>query len=323
MIRRSLLFSILSLLIAHRSLSQVTDSTKQKAKADTLNLSSGLFGETDSLSIFELIDSLLTASEKKESGSALAARFGYNSNVVSSGRPFGFDQFGLTSGISYYHKTGLYVDATGYWSQQYDPNYYLTIASVGYFNSYKKWTYNLEYSRYYYNTPSGSDVYNPYTNFAGLSNFFYVKPFIFRFDYSVYFGEKSAQRLMPAVMLNLTKKNWLGFTRVSFFPSVTVLFGTEVIDLPPKLKILTLKPFTYTIIRSSKTEFGVMNYSFSFPLSLTLKNWNFLMSYSYNIPKALPDEQISLTNNGYITVSVSRYFNFKSSFQKDFLTLPK
>lgn len=308
--------------MANKALCQ-TDSSRQKLRIDSLKLSTDLFGSEDSLSIFQLIDSLLTATNGDDTGSALAIRAGYNSNVVSSGRPFGFDQFGLLSGVSFYHRTGLYGDVTGYWSEQYDPNYYLTITSAGYFNSIKKWTYNIEYSHYFYNTPSGTDVYNPYTNFAGVSNFFYVKPFIFRLDYSLYFGDKSAHRVMPAVMLNLTKKNWLGFTRVSFFPSVAVLLGSEVVDLPPRLKIVKQNPLTYAVVRPSKTEFGIMNWSFSFPLSLTLKNWNFLVSYSYNIPKALPNEQINLVNNGYITASITRYINFKSSNQKDFLYLPK
>jgi hypothetical protein len=171
LVHKGLLVGFTLLLFTSKVFAQKKDSVSQKLKADSLLLSSSdLFGESDSLSIFQLIDSLLKAPDRKETGSSLVTRFGYNSNVVSSGRPFGIDQFGLTSGLSYYHKSGLYVDATGYWSQQYDPNYYLTIASAGYFNSIKKWTYNLEYSHYFYNTASGSDIYNPYTNLAGLSN---------------------------------------------------------------------------------------------------------------------------------------------------------
>ncbi len=323
MVHKGFYVFILALLIFGKAFAQKRDSINQKSRADSLLLSTGnLFGESDSLSIFQLIDSLLKAPNKQETGSSIAARAGYNSNVVSSGRPFGFDQFGLSSGLTYYHKSGFYFDATGYWSQQYNPNYYLTIASAGFFNSVKKWTYNIEYSRYFYNTPSGADVYNPYTNLIGLSNFFNVKPFLFRFDYSVYFGDKSAQRLMPAIMLNLTKKNWLGFSKISFFPGLIILAGTEVIDRVQR-KLIRLKPPTYAVVTSSKTEFGVMNYSLSFSLSASIKNWSFLANYSYNFPQALPGEQISLENSGYITASIVRYFNFKSGKLNDLLNLPK
>jgi hypothetical protein len=66
-----------------------------------------------------------------------------------------------------------------------------------------------------------------------------------------------------------------------------------------------------------------MNYSVSFPLSLSIKNWSFLVNYSYNFPQALPGEQISLANSGYITASIVRYVNFKSAKLNDLLNLPK
>lgn len=322
MLHKGLSFLVLSLLLFHEAFTQQRDATTQKAKVDSLTLSDDFFGASDSLSIFQLIDSLLETSGRQETGSSLAVRAGYNSNVVSSGRPFGFDQFGLSSGVSYYHKTGFYLDATGYWSQQYDPNYYLTIASVGFFNSVKKWTYNLEYSRYLYNTPSGSDVYNPYKNLVGFSNFFNIKPFIFRLDYSFYFGDKSAQRVMPSLMINLTKKNWLGFSKISFFPSFTMLAGSEDIQRT-SIRLVRLKPLTYTVVTTNKTEFGVMNYALSFPLSLSIKNWSLLVNYTYNFPQALPGEQISLQNDGYITASLIKYINFKSNKLNELLNLPK
>jgi hypothetical protein len=313
----------LVVLFGCKAIGQVREPSNQKSKSDSLLLSAAdLFDDADSLSIFQLIDSLLQAPAITETGSSMAIRSGYNTNVVSSGRPFGFDQFGLTGGVSYYHKSGVYADVTGYWSQQYDPYYYLTIASVGYFNSIKKWTYNLEYSKYLYNTPSGSDIYNPYTNLVGFSNFLNVKPFIFRLDYSYYYGEKNAHRLMPAVMFNLTKKNWLGFSKVSFFPTFTVLAGSEDVERT-RIKLIRLIPLTYGVITTSKTEFGVMNYSVSFPLSLSMKNWSLLVNYTYNFPQALAGEQISLENSGYLTATLVKYINFKSAKPNELLNLPK
>ncbi|MEQ8425859.1 MAG: hypothetical protein RIA63_14170, partial [Cyclobacteriaceae bacterium] len=84
----------------------------------------------DSLSIFNLIDSLIQL--ETSSKSQIAVRVGYNSNAASSGRTLGISQFGLSPGVSYYHKSGAYLDASGYWSTEYDPSYYLTILSAGY-----------------------------------------------------------------------------------------------------------------------------------------------------------------------------------------------
>src|SRR5688572_31714787 len=69
----------------------------------------------DSLSIFSLIDSLLQQGDLE--ASQLAVRLSYNSNVLSTGRTLGINNFGLAPGVSYYHKSGLYADLSGYWSK--------------------------------------------------------------------------------------------------------------------------------------------------------------------------------------------------------------
>src|SRR5258708_6509568 len=144
--------------------------------------------------------------EDLELGSTLVGRLGYNSNIVGASPTLGFNQFGLFPGISYSHKSGLYLDATPYWSQEYSPSLYLTIPSMGYIKTIKKWTFNLEYSRYIYSF-SDSTYHSPYTNSSVWSNFLNLKPFLFRLDYSIYFGDNGVHRIMPGVMLNLEKRN--------------------------------------------------------------------------------------------------------------------
>ena len=179
----------------------------------------------------------------------------------------------------------------------------------------------MEYSRYIYSF-SDSTYNSPYTNTASLSNFFEVKPFLFRLDYSLYFGEKSVNRIMPAIMLNLEKRNWLGLKRLLFYPTFSVLFGNESWQnsqyLPYTTKPLEIiyrvrnKLPLYYLQTDNYNEFGVLNYSVSLPLSISLNNWTFLLSYTYNFPKALPNEALALTNSGYLSFSIIRYFNFKS-----------
>jgi len=86
--------------------------------SDSLNHNQSLADSTiSSLSIFQLIDSLMQLPSTFEARSSLAARIGFNSNILAASRTLGFNQFGLSPGISYYHKSGLYLDATAYWSQ--------------------------------------------------------------------------------------------------------------------------------------------------------------------------------------------------------------
>lgn len=276
----------------------------------------------DSLEIFDLIDSLLQADPDLlglEEKSQMAVRLGYNSNITADNRTFNISQFGLAPGVSYYHKSGAYADATTYWSNEYNPNFYLTVVSGGYMKTFTK-HYSLltEYSHYFYNQPSDSTVSIPYTNNIGISNYFEFSPVILRLDYWFYFGERTAHRVMPSFGLNLVKRNWLGFDRVMFFPMFAVLFGSELVTeyglYPnPYLRILYNRTHVNKVplyYQKDHTEFGVMNYGFTMPLSFSKKNWSFLLSYAYNIPVALPGETLSLENTGYLSFSITRYFKF-------------
>ncbi|MEK6781316.1 MAG: hypothetical protein AABY93_06400 [Bacteroidota bacterium] len=290
--------------------------TKQSAE-EVFNEVDSLLTLQDSLYIFNLIDSMLSVEPEVKETSQIAIRLAYNSNIASTGRTIGIDKFGLSSGASYFHKKGFYVDVTGYWSKEYEPDYYLTIASVGYMVSPVKWWSLLaEYSRFIY-TDSGPDVVIPYLNNIGVTNFFNYKVFVLRADYYFYFGEKNAHRIMPGIGLNLEKRKWHGIDRVLFFPYINILFGTEVITeyftyaktrLGALYRLRNGLPLFYS---QNKTVFGDMNYSFSAPLSITLNKWNFLVSYTYNIPKALPGEELGLTKSGYLSATVTRYIGFK------------
>lgn len=172
-----------------------------------------------------------------------------------------------------------------------------------------------EYSRYVYSDVS-DDIYIAYKNNVGVSNFFDVKPFTFRLDYQFYFGDKQAHRINPSVMFNMEKRNLGKITRISFYPTVSFLMGSE--------QITEYKPYANTLAgviyrqrrglplfyEDTRTEFGMLNYSFVAPISITVKNWFFILSYTYNIPKALPGESITLVNSGYLSASISRRIQF-------------
>jgi hypothetical protein len=269
----------------------------------------------DSLQFFSFMDSLINLSVPTLR-SQMFVRLGYNSNVVSASRTLGFNQFGLAPGLSYYHKTGLYADLTGYWSDEYDPSYYLTVATLGYMNSPTRWwSFMTEYSRYIY-TNTSEDQYIAYNNNLGVSNFFDVKLLTFRLDYQFYFGDKQAHRINPSLIINLEKTKWGKIDRLSFYPTCSVLFGSE--------QITETIPYAQTYIgilfrlrrglplyyEQTTTEFGVLNYSFVAPLAVTIKDWTFIASYTFNIPKALPGETLSLTDSGYLSASISRRIKF-------------
>src|SRR6185503_21219897 len=121
-----------------------------------------------------------------------------------------------------------YADVTGYWSQEYSPSYYLTIASGGYLHQFgKHYSILAEYSHYFYNQSKDSTVSIPYTNNFGITNYFDYKPFIFRLDYYLYFGDKIGNRIMPNIGANFVKRKWAGVDRISIYPNISVLYGSE------------------------------------------------------------------------------------------------
>ncbi len=270
------------------------------------------FSSYDSLEIFLLIDSMMQVD--MEVRSQFVTRLSYNSNVLYTGRTLGIDQFGLSPGISYYHKSGFYGDVSGYWSNDFEPNYYLTTVSAGYMTTFAKWfSVIASYDHYFYNL---GDEFLPYTDAVSVTPYFEFGPVVFTPSYSFYFGEGNAHRIMPGLGFNLEKRNFLGFKRISLTPTFYTLVGNETITeirFPENARELLRRlrqnlPWFEVI---EKNVFGVMNYSFSLPLAVYTKKWGFFLSYNYSIPKALEGETIELENTGFIAGSISYYINTK------------
>lgn len=274
-----------------------------------------ILNSADSLSILDLIDGVLLAAEPP--GSQLAIRAGYNNNIVGNGAT-SVTQFGLNTGVSYYDKSGAYLDVSGYYSNEYEPSYYLTVGAVGYLTSINKyWSFLAEYDHYFY-TPAKSEeeeIYTPYTNNLYLSNYFKVSKFVFRFDYNFYFGELLAHRFAPAAGLNLTKKNWLNIDRITFMPTAGLWYGSDTIqeyvanysNRLERLQLLAQRKPLFSL--QDRTVWGIMNYTISLPLSVTYKNWSLMVSYNFNFQKGLPGESIENYRSSYAGLSVVRYFD--------------
>jgi hypothetical protein len=257
-----------------------------------------------------LIDSLLSLDETI--GSQLALRIGYNSNVLSAGRTLGIENFGLSPGISYYHRTGFYADLSGFWSKDFEPSYYLTVGSVGYmkdFNSHL--SVMAGYDRYFYHLPD--DGYIPYRNTVSITPTLEFKHFSLSANYSFYFGDQYAHRIMPGLLYTLQKKNFLHIDRIAIMPSFYVLMGNEIIStfeyiLPPtrfeRRQNMRKYGSPYTLVQTDTNVFGVMNYAVSIPISVMHRKWGLSFTYTYNIPKALPGEPEAFSESTYLSGSL-------------------
>lgn len=268
------------------------------------------FTLSDSLSIFRLIDSLMVLFEE-DHHSMLNFRLMYNSNVMAAGRTLGIDQFGLSPGITYYHHSGLYADLTGYWSRDFEPNYYLTVLSAGYVHTFgKRFLGMASYDRYEYRF---DESFTPFKNALSVSGSFDFKWLTIQTDYSYFFGDQKVHRITQSVSGRLEKENIWKFDKISFTPGVFILLGDAVVSeliLPQTrsewivawLRIRNGNPW-YTV--RTYRVFGVMNYAFLAPLVIQKKRLTLTLSYLYNIPRALPGEILMLSESGFIMAGLS------------------
>lgn len=300
------LSTLILLVSSHGLYAQDTDALLSKPDS--------LLTFSDSLSIFHLIDSLLNLDELNDY-SQLALRLSYNSNVLWAGRTLGIDQFGLAPGISYYHKSGLFADASFFWSKDFEPKYYLTILSAGYMHTFsKRFSVMGSYDRYFYHL---ADEYIPYNNALTLSPFLEFKPVNFRVDYTFYFGERSAHRIMPSLGVTLEKNKLFKLDKVSVMPSLFVLMGNETFSeiIFPSTRAEWIA--AYIRVRQglswyrieTRNVFGVMNYAIMLPLNVRHKQMNFSFSYTYNIPKALSGETLTLSESSFLSASLIWLFD--------------
>ncbi len=299
----------------------------------------------DSMDILDLIDSLINSDFRF---SQLSLRLGYTSNITYAGRNFGIDQHGFNLGGSYYHKTGLFTDVSGYWNSDIEPNYNPTILTAGYLGKFTEaWTYTVSYDHYFYQPQDEEElVYYPITNSLNTSTYLEIGKFTLAADYSFLFGEENAHRIRGNLMYRITGKNWGFIDRFVFMPTGSILMGnSNIYQITPvypsmnlstrydirqimfdkygellvrylwrtnKVKYLELEQEIYNQYKDEFTDyllttenvFGVMNYSFSLPFYFYIDNFTFALSYHYNIPVALPGEDLDLESNSYAGASL-------------------
>ena len=286
-------------------------TTGARAQADSLGNYEGL----DSLSIFRLIDSVLSLDTKY---SSLHLRLSYTSRVTSAGRDLNIKQYGLTPGISYYHHSGIYGDLSGYWNSQLAPRYSLTAATFGFLGIPAKWlSYNLSAERSFYNTAASDSLITAPPNGLNAAVFMDAKWLYSSLDYTYLFGNGSAHRLQTSLAGHFEFKKVLFLDKITLFPTASALLGNEEIisyrynvDLtdPRVRRILRRNPRlkNQALITKSDNVFGLMNVSLSAPASFRYKNFNLHFSYTYNIPIALPGEYLADPSpNSYFSTSLS------------------
>jgi len=116
------------------------------------------------------------------------------------------------------------------------------------------------------------------------------------------------------------KRKFLKLNRIAITPSFFVLMGNEHITeleyVAPQTVAEAVQNFRkfgtrFSLVQHDKNVCGIMNYAITVPLSVTHKNWGFSFSYTYNIPKALPGEPLTISESSYLSGSLTYFLGLK------------
>ena len=295
----------------------------------TLEMDSILIEElaSDSLSIIDILDSLLAIDYRY---SSLMIRTGYISDIVNAGRDFGVSQYGFSAGVSYYHKSGLFGDISGYWNSDIDPHYNPTTLSLGFMKTVGKvWSFISSYDHYIYENTG--EINYALTNSVNFSSYFDIKFFSLGIDYSFLFGDESAHRIRPNIFFPISF-NEVGFIdQINLYPSASILLGNQnIYYINENYQVIQseIKEFGYTGFKRRRKQnseqlyqlvyeegidnvFGILNYSLSIPIIFKINNFTLSLGYYFNIPVPLPGEDIEYTPNSYFNVNLLYAISFK------------
>ena len=305
--------------------------------------------------LFGLIDSILTL-EPSTPPSELNVRMSYSSNVTNGGRDFNFNQYGLSPGISFFHKSGFFADVGGFWNSEFDPQYSITIGSLGYLgNIGESFSFSTSFDKWFFHIDNESEISESPDKSFNTSLEFSKKVLSLGINYSYLFGPSQAHRLSGDLGARWQTKKWIKNAVIAIQPTFTALYGNQVItiqfsgrlideirsnqflqqnlrseefaefvsglELPAdeqervenirnnrflsedrKRSLIVLvylgnddiREYIYDELETRNDEYGMMNYTFSLPISISFKKYMLLLSYSYNIPVELPGETAEL-----------------------------
>ena len=265
------------------------------------------------------LDSTLTTNSitsPSEDYSELSLRVSFLNRALSYGRDFGINQSALTASATYFHKTGMFAALTGYWYSEADPNYNLTLLSLGYGGDFTdNWSYTVGYDRYFFNGGSGliSNGLNIFTNY----DFGHINVSA---SYGYMFGQEKAHNASLNVAGFWKIKNVGFIDKITFTPNVSMLFGTESVPLGNFNERLFVRATqrAWTKRRAAnnrlplaqqtnatKNQFGLMAWNFAVPVRFTVGLLRLGITWNYVIPITLPNEDYSNpTPTGFFNLSL-------------------
>ena len=289
-----LLFAIMSLVAQNQELPDKI----YEAKLDSL-VEDVIFGDDELSYLFGYKDNL----------QFLYMRTSYDSRTFYAGREIGENLYNMTGQVYYLHSNGLFAGLAGTWYDQIDPNYQITVLSLGYSKGLKKkkfFRYRASFDYFFYHN-NDSDFDPTYSSGLNLGTTFKAKSVGTRLNASFLLGKEIGTRLSADLYSHITLAKLGKYNKIRFEPELTFYFGSETVE-SDRYDYLDENTSELSSDIYYNDVFGLMNTQLKLPLSLTYSGFDVEISWDHNFPRSL-DSDLEYPNNSFISFSVGYLFN--------------
>lgn len=251
----------------------------------------------------DLIDSLIISKPTSEFNIGM----GYQNRTLFAGRDLGIKQWNSVFNASYYHWTGLYADFSGFMYSKSDPKLQMTALSIGYMGDLTESLSVMADVGRMFETSPDPDFPSQLPYWTSLSLNYSIGKFSPMVDYTLMFGNETANRLRLGVSYYQSYKKVGFIDRISLTPRITSIYGNQDITFAQYWSggnlyntdgtiVTTTKrnPFNQSLTKLGKRQqalsgnqsfFGIMAVDFACGVSVT--EGNFRVSLTPHLVKPI------------------------------------
>jgi len=236
----------------------------------------------------------------------LYARTHFENRSYFSGRDIGIEQQNYSAQLSYFHSAGINIAVGSVWYSQFNPRLYATSLSLGYSGKFGKsndYRYRSSYNRYFFSKMDSIDSH-AFSNAFALGATIDKGIIGTRLDLALLTGEQIAGQVSWDLFADITLIKLDTYDKIKFEPEISFFLGKEImayyeLGTPGQDQ-------EYTQLEDS--EFGLLNMSFRFPVTIDYKNLDLEFAYNINLPNSmLSDEKLPMTT--YFSLSLGYIFS--------------
>lgn len=211
----------------------------------------------------------------------------------------------------YFISNGFFFGTSVAWYNKMEPALRTSVFTLGYANGLKNHDflrYRASYNRYIY-LSMGTDYVPNFSNKMALGFTLKKKKVGLRFDYSLMTGTDSIDHQLSLDVYGKLKLFSLGaYDKVQFKPEISTFIGNELIE-EDIAEGNPNSPF-YEPNYIYYNKFGLLNTQIILPLSISYKNFDFELSYTYNLPRTY-DPVYFYPNSGFLQFSLGYILRIK------------